>query len=807
MTTLLKHAFLLASVLLIATGSASGHPGHGPADANGPPAAEPEPAFVYDPADETVAATVLDNPLWYDADVVSTGERLWYAWLEFTPGKGDRIWVGSRADGSWRSREAIKSAHGSYAHPTLTIAAGGRLWLSYEAESAGQWDLFAVPLQDGTAAGTPRRVSPGGGADIRHRAAADAAGGLWFVWQSDHNGQFDVLVRHLTAGGMDPPRAASDQPGGDWHPAVAVSPTGAVYVVWDAYDGDSFNVHLRTLRGGKWDPAIDLAHSGAFEGRPQVAIDKRSRVWIVWEEGGRNWGKPFRGINTLACSDQLGPLHRFRHLQIAVLAADGTVRPVQPPLPQPSWELAQQRPAVDPGSRHLGAFYERARLAIDAAGRPWVAYRHYYTPWLGVEHRSHVEAGWGVYARAFGAGGWSKLYRLDVGQGDGMQALEITPHAGGLCAVWTTGRTHRTQNDRPRGIATALVTSAGSAAADVPVAAAARPDPVLPASDSGRDDRAERVGGRDYRLYYGDLHRHTDLSLCRVPLDGSIDDAYRYAIDVARLDFLGITDHSRDLARGDAGSQLWWRCRKQVGRHQLGTTFFPFFAYERSHSNTADHNVISLRGDMLRPHTYPVPQFWQELDRDTITIPHQPIRRDTWKYQDDDLRPLVEIYQGCRNHAIDQDAHAGLDKGYHLGFIASSDHMSTSASYACVWAEQSSRESIFRALQARRTYGATARIRLAVRAGDHWMGAQFSAAKMPPLEIDARGTAPIRTVHIVVDGKLHSTLAATDRQVSLQPQLDLPGSHYVYVHLVQNDGNQAWSSPLWVHIGAADQER
>ena len=58
-------------------------------------------------------------------------------------------------------------------------------------------------------------------------------------------------------------------------------------------------------------------------------------------------------------------------------------------------------------------------------------------------------------------------------------------------------------------------------------------------------------GGKRYELFFGDLHRHTDISLCFAPSDGSIDDAYRYAIDAAPLDFLGITDHTHDLAMGD----------------------------------------------------------------------------------------------------------------------------------------------------------------------------------------------------------------------------------------------------------------
>ena len=44
-------------------------------------------------------------------------------------------------------------------------------------------------------------------------------------------------------------------------------------------------------------------------------------------------------------------------------------------------------------------------------------------------------------------------------------------------------------------------------------------------------------------LYFGDLHRHTELSVCRTGADGSLEDAYRYAIDAAGLDFLCVTDH------------------------------------------------------------------------------------------------------------------------------------------------------------------------------------------------------------------------------------------------------------------------
>jgi hypothetical protein len=125
--------------------------------------------------------------------------------------------------------------------------------------------------------------------------------------------------------------------------------------------------------------------------------------------------------------------------------------------------------------------------------------------------------------------------------------------------------------------------------------------------------------------------------------------------------------------------------------------------------------------------------------------------------------------------------------------------MSTSSSYACVWAEEATRESIFRAMQARRTFGATTTIRLKLTAGDHWMGERVNADELEPLLLEVQGTAPIRSVRMIVDGKEAEVDSPMQRNIRLSRTLDLPpGDHYVYFHIQQADGNEAWSSPLWI---------
>ncbi len=787
-----RHCLLI--FLLAIPGVSQAHPGHGEGSDD-----ESAADYEYDSPDNFVSSLLLGEAGEYEADVTSIDGDLWYTWLEFTRGEGDHIWVGSRRDGEWATRTLATESHGIFARPILTTASDGCLWLSYEVEQDGQWDVVAQLLEQGQPSGEPLLISRSAGADIRHRTVADASGGIWFVWQSDQDGQFEIQASRLAGNEAGEPETVSASLRGDWHPHVAVNREGTIHVVWDHCDGRSFNVMLRSRdASGRWMQAVPIAATPAFEGRAEVAVDHQDRVWVVWESGAENWGRPFRGINTLTLTDTHGPLHKFRRLHVAVVDEDGGVRELAAPLPMPSRNRAKQRTNTTEGIHFTGSFYERPRITMDHDGRLWIAYRHYYCPWLGVEHRSHVESGWGVYARCLDAEGWSQLYQFEIGQGDGLQSLELAPHEDGICAVWTTGRTHREPSVRPRGIVAAEI-GAGESKGLVDVAteaplATARPEemPLRPRPEP------VQINGKEYHLFFGDLHRHTDLSLCRVPVDGTIDDAYRYAIEVAGLDFLGITDHSRDLALGDPLSQLWWRSRKEVTRHELRDRFVPLFAYERSHGKTADHNVISLRPDMLRPHTYPVPEFWKELDDDTITIPHQPIRRDTWAYQDDRLRPLVEIFQGCRDLSIEKHVHEGLGLGYHLGFIASSDHMSTSASYAGVWAEAPTRESIFRAMQARRTFGATTNIRLVVRTENQWMGERLAPDGPVELLLEAEAPATIKTIEMVVDGRVHESIDGGEQHVRLTRELSPDAGAYVYFHLTTTDGDETWSSPIWL---------
>ena len=784
-----------------------------------------QPVFLYDPADRTVAAWLLDEPNAYDASVLSADDGLLVTWLEYVPGEGDRLCVGGFDGSAFGQRTVVIDKPGECACPTLTRDGAGRVWLTYEARVDGQWDILIRRRQDDGRFGEPRPISTSRGQDIRHRTAA-TPDGLWIVWMSDRRGQFDIMARELRGEDLrevqrvtpelpNEEKRSDAQPGplplpNDWDPDIAINADGQVCVTWDAYDGDSYKVHFATLRDGKWMYGAELATGGpagrTFEARARMAA-QGDRFWVAWEQGDENYGRPYRArrgwkdATDTAFDTERGPLHRSRRIRFGVIQGGRTVVPhrTEMELPMPSLEAARRRPGGDGKLGTIGAFYEAPRITFDRRGRLWIVYRHQYLPWLGVEPHHHVAEPWGIYARCYTADGWSELLRVDVGQGDAGQRLEVAPHGDGVAVVLTTGRTDRRKNPPPRGVAVALLRVDGEAMASTreKVSLSSVPSAYLTLLRRPRDVEAT-VGDRKYTMLLGDLHRHTDLSLCFTPSDGSLDDAYRYAMDVAQLDFLGVTDHTHDLVMGEPLSQLWWRCTKEVTRMDLGERFIPVFAYERSRGET-DHNVLSLQRWFMRPHTYPHEQFWKEIDENTITIGHQPVNSQTWRVNDAGRRPLLEIYQGLRDTSAEPQANEGLSRGYLLGFIASSDHLSTSASYAGVWATERTREALFAAIKARHTFGATDHIEVLVRSGNHMMGDVITGRPHDPLTLTARGTAPIVRVEVVLDGEVAARFEPNTPEAELTfPVPNLPaGLHYAYFRLEQSDGNRAWSSPIW----------
>ncbi|NQT38478.1 MAG: hypothetical protein HQ581_13365 [Planctomycetes bacterium] len=348
------------------------------------------------------------------------------------------------------------------------------------------------------------------------------------------------------------------------------------------------------------------------------------------------------------------------------------------------------------------------------------------------------------------------------------------------------------------------------------------------------------VAGKPVRLLRGEFHRHTELSGDGGG-DGLLLDMWRYGIDAACLDWIGNGDHDN----GNGREYSWWITQKTTDIFQVADAFTPLYTYERSCLYPDGHrNVVfprrgirtlpRLKGQLgkamddlpqeaQRPNTPDTRMLYRYLTEfDGICASHTSgtDMGTDWRDNDSVVEPIVEIYQGCRQNYEMPGAprsntaenslggwrpfgfvSLALEKGYRLGFQASSDHVSTHISYCNVWAEDFSPEAIYTAMKNRHVYGATDNIIADVRCGEHFMGDEFTTDAKPTLDIRLIGTRPFAKVHVIRDGKYAYTTEPNKREVTLQWTDFNPKPNttvYYYVRGEQEDGELVWVSPMWI---------
>jgi hypothetical protein len=679
-----------------------------------------------------------------------------------------------------------------------------------------------------------------GAANLTPVLSTDQAGNLHVAYQGWQPGGKAVLgVLHCRgakwtaglnqAGSQIPPSSVSG-PGNLWHPALGTGPRGEVAHAYDVYEQGDFDVgvHIADQTGAK---NLRAASTSRFEARPSVCYDPQGRLWIAYEEGPEKWGHDYGALD----AEDGNPLYNARSVRVVCLA--------EGKLFTPAAALATSVPKDHhPDERTVR--YAYPKLGIDGKGRLWLTYRQKF----GTRYTTHLGSYWLTFARRLDGDKWTEP--LEIHHSDGLLDSRpvLLPQArGGLLVIHNTDGRYTTPEAIDNQIYMSYVDLPGE-----PI------EPKLLPHEPGQKDfqrvkeadaelaavqrlRAYRVeaGGKQYRLLRGEFHRHTEVSGDGGP-DGSLEDMFRYALDVAALDWIGNTDHDN----GDGREYTWWLTQKLTDAFHVPNAFTPLFAYERSVGYPHGHRncVFARRGIRTLPRlaeadpkkrvagihaadTRMLYRYLRELGGICASHTSATNMGTDWRDNDPQVEPVVEIYQGDRTSYEYQEApraghdpksgrkpvslggwepagfvNLALNKGYRLGFESSSDHWSTHISYTVVLAERPDREAILDALRRRHCYAATDDILADVRSGDHLMGDEFRSSEPPALQITVVGTKALVRIDILKDSVVVATIRPGTQAYKgswTDPNPEA-GVHYYYIRVQQTDGELAWTSPLWI---------
>jgi hypothetical protein len=769
-------------------------------------------------------------------------------WVEWLPGEGDVLQSTLlKPDGSPvpPAPTGLSCEVSDVFRPTALFAADGTAWVFFGRREDGCVDVWATYCR-GAGWSDSQKVTTSEHPSFNQEAAAHADGRVELCWQGRRGARFGIFSRVWDGGAWGPTELVSEGVEANvWDPAVVACGDGGSVYAWSEYQAGSYRVVVRRRdAAGRLGECRAITSGHDYALHPSLAVTSDRRLWCAFDVitvSGHGGSGPtqLRPVDHIAggSARAQGTREAGESVPAELLPeVEATIRVVQVDhdcLREPPGALAEGLSVVPSGL---------PKLIATRDGGLVVAYRvHRQLPLMTYY--------WEVAAQALGPQGWhppttfqgsdGTLEEVSVAETlDGVVVAAQTDARLDRALRWTEGFGGREcpyLMEHQGSVVWHGIHDVGVVVLGGTEPAGHVPDASLCSTTSVHADRriesrrwvhgqprterytARLDDGREYSLFWGDLHRHSLVSRCTAGDEPSLEDFYRYSWDVCEYDFWAVTDHAEN-----SSDYQWWTIQKVADLFHIPGRFVPLYGFEWTSPDTGHQNVIY--GDVRRGapifsafaegSTDPT-GLWEGLAQHpgypAITIPHHPgaamVHHD-WDYHDPRFSRLVEVFQACRGNyeapgAFRQYADAtregtfvidGLLRGHKFGLIASSDH-GHGASYVGAFAERLSRGSVFEALHSRRTFASTTRgLVLDVRMGGAFIGEEITTDRRD-LHIHAEGYTDLARVDIVRNGQV---VFATG------PDLELPpGWQAVPLRLEWGGGDRSitWDGELTVRGG------
>ncbi len=747
---------------------------------------------------------------------------------------GDRLMLVREQGGKVFPPQALTQS-GQNIYSVQIASDNNRLCVVWSQKNGGIWDLYFRICSSGGRWSPPQKLSTGIYPDI-HPAVASGGGNFHICWQGFNKKDSgfvtsDIFYVKVSGDSMrfSNPVAVSKTGGNNWAPAIAVSHLGKVAIAWDSYQKGDYDVYYSILDSNDcFSESMPAAASRKFEATVSIIFDKDERLWVAYEEADENWGKDKgdesyvtkKGVNiNMGRKIRLKCFKDGNVYEPAMLPSDAI--PMEASYTYGYYKMAQNplEYAVYCSKNHYLSF---PVLMMDAKGGINLIYKKQLLNAQGMYH-SVIFAN---YIIRFDGIKWSEPVLVADSDGHSYQKPAVAALGDGVVIASASDRSASTawstnsKNNNVRLSKAVFDDEVGGyrvlTSDEISV------DPPKKAIVQEKQDVefmrrfSSITAGKELRIFRGDSHRHTTFSRDGGG-DGSILDCMRYSLDAAALDWVSNGDH-------DNGSReyTWYITQKFHDVFSLDAHFIGMFGYERSVNYPRGHRNVIMANSGIRflPREPGISEdrlYRFCKDNEAVCIAHTTATSaagTNWSFNDSVAEPVIEIYQGCRNsyeypgapRSSGGDSKCpgfywdALRKGFKMGIIASSDHRSTHCSYAMVYTDNPTRLGIIEALRKRHCYGATDNITLEVKMGDYMMGDIFETASPAKLEIYFRGSGRVKQIDIIKNCEIAATLQIgkqEDRIVWTDEGITQPNNHY-YVRIMQDDGELAWSSPMWI---------
>jgi hypothetical protein len=340
------------------------------------------------------------------------------------------------------------------------------------------------------------------------------------------------------------------------------------------------------------------------------------------------------------------------------------------------------------------------------------------------------------------------------------------------------------------------------------------------ARTTGDAASAPPIGG--YNVYMGYLHNHTNVS----DGTGTPSEAYAYARDVARMDFFGVADHANAITPSH-----WNALQSVANSYNQDGVFVAFWGFEWSSSKKYGHVTIINTSNYCAD-SNPDTDTFDELcawisAHNGIAFFNHPGREDATGEEFNHFnRAPVDQFVGMElwnkdngfdvyyyNDGYDhRDNGLGyydeaLSRGWHIGAAGSGDdHYGTWGTRqpfrVAVLAPTKTRADILNAFLERRFYSTLDKnLSLSFKINGYEMGSRINAGTYNVEILAGDGSAHdvFSNIDLIKNGTVLQSWSPHQKTVIVTFSLTVSSGDYYYIRATQADGDEAVSSPIWIH--------
>ncbi|GAA0087027.1 hypothetical protein UT300007_34680 [Clostridium sp. CTA-7] len=344
------------------------------------------------------------------------------------------------------------------------------------------------------------------------------------------------------------------------------------------------------------------------------------------------------------------------------------------------------------------------------------------------------------------------------------------------------------------------------------------------------------IGEQKKNLYFGQLHSHTNIS----DGTGTIDEAYKYAENNAKVDFLAVTDHSNwfdndKLANISDGSksEAWKKGLSAADKYNKDGNFVAIYGYEMTWSGSTGGyghmNTFNTPGFETRTNSkMDLKNYYNTLktQKQSLSQLNHPGKTfgdfSDFAYYDAEIDKQVTLIEvGNGEGAIRSSGYfpsyeyytRALDKGWHVAPTNNQDNHkgrwgNANTARTVIEAPNLSRDAVYEAIRERRVYATEdENLKISYEINGNTMGSILGKTdsldfKVNVEDMDSGDT--IKKISIIGDGgkvvKSIDNVNSTTKEWSFT--LDKSVSSYYYVRVDQSDRDIAVTSAIW----AGDRE-